>query len=49
MFKTNVEQIEGNERALLIFVSLWRLSPRKFPKRFLCVHKVKKVFENLPN
>jgi len=46
MLKTNVEQNEGNKRSYFLFISLWGRSSKKFPRRFLCVHQVKKLFEN---
>jgi hypothetical protein len=37
MPKTNVEQFLKND-VLLLFIPLWGLNLKKFPKRFLCVH-----------
>jgi len=47
MLKTNVKHIKGNERSY--FILFWGPSSRKFPRKFLCVHQVKKLLENLLN
>jgi hypothetical protein len=47
--KTGVRHIERNERVLLLFIYFWGPNSRKFPRRLLCVHQVKKLFENLLN
>ncbi len=47
--KINVEKIKGKLGVLLLFISLWGPSSKKFLRRFLCVRQVKKLLENLPN
>jgi hypothetical protein len=47
--KTNVEQIEGNERGPTPIYTLQGPRSRKLPRRFLCVHKMRKLLGNLHN
>jgi hypothetical protein len=49
MPKTNVEQIEKNQGSYLYLYLFWGPSSRKLLRRILCVHRVKKLFENLSN
>ncbi len=47
--KINVKHIEKNESFYSYFIPLWGPNSRKFPRRFLCVHQIKKLLKNLPN
>jgi hypothetical protein len=49
MFKTNVEQTKRNGESYFWLYPFGEFSLRKFPRRLLCVHQVKKFLENLPN
>jgi hypothetical protein len=42
--KINVEQNERNEGSYSLFLPLWEHNSKKFSRRFLCVHKVRKLF-----
>jgi hypothetical protein len=33
----------------LLFIPFWGPNSKKLPKKFLCVHQVRKLFGNLPN
>ncbi len=46
--KTNVEQIEENGGFTSI-ITFWGFSSKKFPRKFLCVHRINKLFENFHN
>jgi hypothetical protein len=47
--KTGVEQTKRNEGTYFYLYPFGDFNPKKFPKMFLCVHRVKKLLENLPN
>jgi len=49
VLKTNVKQNFENEGVLLLFIHFWGLKSRKLPTKFLCVHQIKKILENLLN
>ncbi len=49
MLKINVEQIEGNEESYSYLYPFGDLVQGSFQGGFLCVHKVRKLLENLPN
>jgi hypothetical protein len=36
-------------KGLFFHISFWGFSSRKHPRRFLCVHQVKKLLENFLN
>ncbi len=48
MLKTGVEQTERNMKGLL-FIPFWEPNSKKLPRKLLCVHQIRKLFENFLN
>jgi hypothetical protein len=49
VLKSGVEQIEGNEGFYFYLYPFGDLALRKLPNRLICVHQVKKLFDNFYN
>jgi hypothetical protein len=49
ILKTSVEQTKRNEWSYFYLYPFGDLTKMKLPRRLLCVHQVKKLFENLFN
>jgi hypothetical protein len=47
--KINVDHIEEKEGSYSYFIFLWGPSSKKFPRKLLCVHQIKKFLKNFPN
>jgi hypothetical protein len=43
-----LNKLQEMRGVVLLFIPFWGPNSNKLPKRFLCVHQMKKLFENLP-